>query len=288
MIGVVVVTYRTDPDRLDATLSAIQAAGGYGPLIVVDTGGSANPVVGELIRMENRGYGAAVNVGIARAREQGATAFAVLNDDVVVRPGWLQVVSAELGDGVGAVQPKLLLADTDPPLVNSLGVAFDDHGAGIDIGDGEVDDGSSEAHDIAMFTGGAVLLSLGFVEATGGFDERFVLYYEDVDLALRGAELGWRYRIARAAVVEHARSSTTASIPDRTRYLQERNRLWVAARFGSPARYVRAVWLSVRRLRHHPRRVHARALVAGLAGTPRRLVERMRARRTDARRSADG
>ena len=37
-----------------------------------------------------------------------------------------------------------------------------------------------------------------------------------------------------------------------------------------------AVWLSVRRLRHAPRGVHTRALVAGLATWPGELLRRMR------------
>ena len=135
------------------------------------------------------------------------------------------------------------------------------------------------ASDLEFFTGGAVAFSAEFLDATGGFDERWFLYYEDVDLARRGAELGWRYRLVPAAVVEHHGGVTTGAMAARTRYLQERNRLWSAVRHEPPSTVARAFWLSLRRLRHEPRGVHARALAAGLAGAPRRVIERARTRR---------
>ena len=121
------------------------------------------------------------------------------------------------------------------------------------------------------------MFSGGFLIATGGFDERYFLYYEDVDLALRGAERGWTYRLVPASVVEHVGGVSTGATPDRTLLLQERNRLRAAVRFADTATVARAFWLSVRRLRYAPRRVHARALLSGLGSAPSRLIARRRA-----------
>lgn len=277
VIAAVVVTYSAAPGMLDACLAALRADGGAELVVVVDTGGRAAPADAdvELLRMDNRGYGAAANAGIRRAFERGADAVALLNDDVTVHPGWLAPLAAELsGERVGAVQPKLLHAGSG--LINSLGVQIGPDGAGTDMGDGEPDLPGGEPSDIEIFSGGALLLSRGFVEDTGGFDERWFLYYEDVDLALRGAAKGWRYRLVPLARVDHQRSTSSSTQPDRTRYLQERNRLWAAFRFQSAATIGRALWLSIRRLRHRPRLVHAKALCAGLAGGVVRLVERRR------------
>ena len=272
----VVVTHAAAPELLDRCLAALRDAGGLEHVVVVDNGGSATvadePGV-EVLRTPNDGYGAAANIGFARATELGADAFVLLNDDVIVRNGWLAPLVAELADDVGAVQPKLLFAGSAPPTINSLGVVIDPHGAGVDIGRGDAD-GYHPSTDITAFTGGAVLLSRDFVDATGGFDERFFLYYEDADLAARGRRLGWRYRCVPESVVEHVGSVSTSTQPERTRFLQERNRLWHAFRHCDAATIVRAVWLSVRRLRWQPRRVHARALLAGLAGAPRELWAR--------------
>jgi GT2 family glycosyltransferase len=202
---------------------------------------------------------------------------ALLNDDVTVRPGWLApLLAAVAADGVGAAQPKLLIAGSSPPRLNSLGVSIGRDGAGTDVGDGTLDVVVGSPSEVARFTGGAVLFTADFLRATGGFDERYFLYYEDVDLGARGAELGWSYRLVPASVVDHSRGLSTSGDPARTRYLQERNRLWHAFRHADGATIARAVWLSLRRLRHRPRSVHARALLVGLAGAPGALWRRTR------------
>jgi GT2 family glycosyltransferase len=231
----------------------------------------------DVVRVANHGYGAAANEGFRRALAVGATAVALLNDDVTVRAGWIAPLLGALDRShVGAAQPKLLIAGTDPPRVNSLGVAIGPDGAGTDIGDGTLDVVVGAPSEIERFTGGAVLLSSDYLRATGGFDERFFLYYEDADLAARGAALGWTYMLVPASVVDHARGASTAVNADRTRFLQERNRLWHAFRHCDAATTTRAVWLSVRRLRRAPHGVHWRALAAGLAGAPGGWSRRLR------------
>lgn len=286
VLAAVVVTYSAPAETLDRCVRALANTEDLDRIVVVDTGGSASvasDLTGrvELHPMENRGYGAAANAG--RGLLVGARAIALLNDDVVVQHGWLPPLVAALGgDRVGAVQPVLVAADHS--VVASAGVELDRFGAGTDIGDG-ASPPSGGPREIEIFNGGTVLLDTAFLDDVGGFDERYFLYYEDVDLALRGAERGWTYRLVPASVVEHRRGTTTATMADRTRFYQERNRVWAVIRFAEPSTIRRALWLSVRRLRHQPRAVHRRALVAGSVGAPRRLIERFRApgRRTGRR-----
>lgn len=279
MIAAVVVTHSAPDATLRSCVDSIRDAGGIDRIIVVDNGGhaalSADDV--DVIRVPNRGYGAAANEGFRRASAHDASAIALLNDDIVVRPGWVEPLCAALAHPkVGAAQPKLLLAGTDPPRVNSLGVAIGRDGAGTDIGDGTLDVVVGGPSEIARFTGGAVMFAPAFLRESGGFDERYFLYYEDADLAARGRALGWSYRLVPSATVDHERGVSTASDSDRTRYLQERNRLWHAFRHCDAATQARAVWLSVRRLRHRPRALHLRALLTGVAGAPGAWIRRAR------------
>ncbi len=284
VIAAVVVTFSAPAEMLEACLASVRSCGEVDLVIVVDTGGRADPGDPDvrLISVSNRGYGAAANTGIRAARAAGADMIALLNDDVVVRSDWLPPLVAALTDGttserIGAAQPMLLAADTEQ--VNSLGVRIGDDGAGVDIGIGGDPPQRPFVAELELFTGGAVLFSAEFLAAAGGFDERYFLYYEDVDLARRGSELGWTYRIVTASVVQHVGGVSTGALGDRTRFLQERNRLWAAFRFADAATIGGALWLSVRRLRHRPYGVHARALAFGLLGAPVRVVERVRARR---------
>ena len=269
---------------LDACIASVLAARGADHVIVVDNGGQAVVDAGvELIRPgRNLGFGGGANAGFRRAAELGASEIALLNDDIEVDAGWLAPLLAALDTDqtVGAVQPKLLLAGADPARVNSVGVAIGDDGAGSDIGFGEPDGPAFAApRQIESFTGGAVLFRSQFLEATGGFDESYFLYYEDVDLARRGTARGWAYQCVPASVVWHRVSASTSQLGDRARYLQERNRLRFVFRYGDLGMIRRALWLSIRRLRWTPRRVHGRALAAGLTFAPAALHARLTARR---------
>jgi N-acetylglucosaminyl-diphospho-decaprenol L-rhamnosyltransferase len=180
---------------------------------------------------------------------------------------------------IGVVQPVIVGSGPDASRVSSLGVEFDRYGAGVDLGRDGPPPAPGDVVPIDVFTGGAFVATGAFLESTGGFDERWFLYYEDADLACRGHTLGWEYRLVTAAVVEHAGGVSTSSDVARTRYLQERNRLLFAARHLAAPVLGRAIWMSLRRLRHPPRGAHARALAVGLALMPMRFVERRRAKR---------
>lgn len=292
MIGVVVLTYAPAPGMLEACLAALRGPHG-GPadepvhVVLVDNGGVTAALDDDVLdgvevlrSSTNIGFAGGMNLGVRHLVGHGARAVMILNDDVVVEPGWLGPLVRELDDpAVGAVQPKLLF-DTDPPTINSLGVHLGHDGAGTDIGMHQPDDPDDvSSRDLAIFTGGAVLLRDRFVTETGGFDERFFLYYEDVDLALRGAELGWRHRLAPASRVRHRGSATVATIGDRAAFLRERNRIWVLFRHRPWADVRRGLWLAARRVRWAPRRAHATALMGGVAAVPRLLTARRRARR---------
>lgn len=287
-VTAVVVTHEGPGERIRRCLDALAETGGCDAAVVVDNSprtphgedprAGYGPSVRAVITMPNRGYGAAANQGFAwaqgRVPDELQSAVLLLNDDVVVRTGWRgPLLDALEGDSVGAVQPKILFAADGT--VNSAGVQLDRAFAGSDVGIGSVDGPEwTGAVEVDAFSGGAVLFRSDFLDDTGGFDERYFLYYEDVDLALRGRARGWRLTCQRDAVVEHDFGASTARMGDARRQMQERNRLWTAARHAPPRSLFDAYWLSVRRLRHTPRRTHALALAGGLAGAPSRLVGR--------------
>jgi hypothetical protein len=272
---------------LETCVESLRATADAVPIIVVDNGTSARARLGgfdcEVITTgENLGFAGGMNVGLRAALSRRADAVVVMNDDVEVEPGWLEPLVRELADGrVGAVQPKLLFAARrdGADVVNSLGVRLGRDGAGTDVGRGQLDaqrvDG---ARDIELFTGGAVLLRADFLRDVGLFDERFFMYYEDVDLGLRGRARRWRYRCVPASRVRHRGGASAAQVPERAAYLRERNRLWILLRHRPLGDLARGVWLSARRVRHRPRLLHARALAAGVGAAPRLALARFRAR----------
>src|SRR5437667_7422962 len=75
-------------------------------------------------------------------------------------------------------------------------------------------------------------------ERLGGFDERFFLYYEDLDLCLAASSAGWQVVYFSGAVAEHIGGGTTAAIEfrrifyfanSRIKYALKRHGLLVAS-----------------------------------------------------------
>jgi len=97
------------------------------------------------------------------------------------------------------------------------------------------------------FSGGAAFLRRSAVEAVGGLDESFFMYYEDVDLAWRlrlaGHEVAW----APDAVVVHRHAASSGSSGPLVRYQSMRNRLATVLRNGSAPLVRRVVLRTVLR-----------------------------------------
>jgi GT2 family glycosyltransferase len=128
---------------------------------------------------------------------------------------------------------ELTLGGAPVEVVNNVGTEPAQHGYWRDRGWLEVDTGQYDVPtDVPAWCGGAVLLASRYLDDVGLFDERLFLYYEDVELSLRGAGR-WRYRYVPASVVRHLHSASAVEGSDFSRYHNERNRLLVLARHGT-------------------------------------------------------
>jgi len=68
---------------------------------------------------------------------------------------------------------------------------------------------SDHSQNAAAWCGAGVVLSRSFLQITGGFDERFFLYYEDTELAVRGANLGLAPVFVPELIIYHEHSAST-------------------------------------------------------------------------------
>ena len=85
-----------------------------------------------------------------------------------------------------------------------------------------------------LWCGAAVVFHADYLADIGGFDENYFLYYEDVDLGLRGQAAGWRTAHVPEAIVEHRHSDRSVQGTELVEVLQHRNRLLTQVRHGSP------------------------------------------------------
>ena len=193
---------------------------------------------------ENRGFAGGANAGIGSV--DGIDAVALINNDAVVDTGWLAplVRALDADPSLAAASPKIRFIGR--PVINNVGTVLRSDWYGADRGFDEPDDGRyGDEDDIEAWCGGAVLLRAEYLRECGLFDERLFLYYEDLELSLRGREAGWRFRYVPSSVVEHEHSATAITGSDFAEFYKERNRLLVVARHA-PLHLV--LWFPIRHL----------------------------------------
>jgi len=131
---------------------------------------------------------------------------ALLNSDVELEPDWLALTLAalEADPGRAAVAGKLVSL-ADPSVIDDAGNTLRRDGVCEQRGRLRRDDGRfDEPGEIFSACAAAAVLRTAAVRAAGGFDERFFLYLEDVDLGLRLRLAGWRCWYEPRAVAHHA------------------------------------------------------------------------------------
>jgi N-acetylglucosaminyl-diphospho-decaprenol L-rhamnosyltransferase len=225
-------------------------------LVVVDndsTDGSAaaleraRPGVTVIAAGSNLGYARAANLGIAATR---APVVAVLNPDTVLGRGTAAAMLARLEaePAVGAAGPQLRNPDgsvypsarTVPSLMEAVGhgllhfVAPDNR---FTRRYRQTEADPSRPRQVDWVSGAAVWLRRQALDAVGGWDERYFMYVEDVDLCWRLGRAGWQVAYEPAAVVEHAVGVSTGSRPYRMIVEHHRSLLrFASSRFTGPRR----------------------------------------------------
>jgi len=130
-------------------------------------------------------------------------------------------------------------------VVQNAGSEVDGKGVGHNRGFGDVDGARRYPVAAQAWCGAAVMLHAEYLRDVGGFDPAYFLYYEDIDLSLRGEELGWSTVYVNDAVVKHRHSDRTVQGTAMVEVLQQRNRLRTVRRHGSPIAitqvYIRAL-----------------------------------------------
>lgn len=180
---------------------------------------------------ENAGFGGGTNAGVARADEMGASIVVALNPDA-------RIDSASLSSLVSAVQrdPALLAS---PTIVGPHGEPWF-AGADLYLEDGAVRGARARARFPAAArrewaTGACFAISLELWHRTGGFDEEYFLYWEDIDFSHRALDRGARWALVDAQVVHDAGGTQSDVAAGRAKseiyyYYNIRNRLLYAVK----------------------------------------------------------
>ncbi len=268
-IALIVVTFNSAA-HIEQLLASLDAAvGGLQARLVVVDNNSADDTVARLrghrgvevlVQPDNRGYAAAINVGLDRTRE--APAVLVLNPDLELGTGSIPtLLAASREPGVGIVVPQLRMPGGDlyqslrrePTVARALGAAV--MGGRLAGRFPRLSEAISDDHlylerrDVDWATGAAMLMTRECVDATGPWDESFFLYSEETDFAERARRAGFRVLYEPAAVMTHTGGDGMTSprlrsmlVLNRLRYFRRRH-----GRLPSAAFYLAMLWSELTR-----------------------------------------
>lgn len=235
LLDVVVVHYRA-PDALRRQIEKVDGWSTPPSITVVDnsaadgTAGVLRQQLGARVTLleapDNLGYGAAVNKALQTLLAAPAPYVLVATQDAV----YDQLAIASLiryldADSRAAVAAPLLTYSSDPLRVFSAGGMLDSKACGSHSGHGT--DRQQWEHlppyEVAWADGSLLLLRKEALRRVGGFDERYFLYFEEVDLQLRLRLAGWSVRIVPSAVCSQEPGAFTPYLRVRNRALLQRS-----------------------------------------------------------------
>jgi N-acetylglucosaminyl-diphospho-decaprenol L-rhamnosyltransferase len=242
-LAVVTVTY-SPGGTLDAFLDSVPKATTRPVRVILADNGSVDgaPERGaerdgvDLLRIgENVGYGTAANRGVAELGDEVGWVV-VANPDLVFGPGSLDELLAVAArwPRAGALGPLIRGADghvyPSARLLPSLGRGAGHAALGTVWPDNpwtrsyRQEDAEPVERTAGWLSGSCLLLRRTAFDSVDGFDPRYFMYFEDVDLGDRLNRAGWRNVYAPSAEVVHTGGVSTSKADVSARMLTEHHR----------------------------------------------------------------
>lgn len=280
-------------EQLDEVLESLEAQR-YRDFetIVVDNGSSDGsvsylaeswPAVRVVALSDNRGFAAAVNVGIERS---DAEFVALVNNDVELEPRWLETVVEALDrhPAAGSVASKLI-EWSRRNVLDGAGDLVGWDGYCVRRGKGERDRGQYDSSPrVLSACAAAALYRRRALDDVGPFDESFFAYIEDVDWGLRAQLAGWECVYEPGAVAYHVGGASSSRLSGFELFQCHRNIVSMMVKdFPASVLIASVPWAIVRRcgsLLKAVMRGDARLLLRAWTAGARELPASLRSRRT--------
>jgi GT2 family glycosyltransferase/glycosyltransferase involved in cell wall biosynthesis len=236
LVSVVLVNFR----GADDTLAAIAALGEVDwpaerlEIIVVENASGDDsaarlreeaPHAKLVVSRENLGFAGGCNLGV---RNSSGEIVAFLNNDARPDRRWIAEAMAafEQSARIGAVASRVL--DWDGKLVDFIDAALTWYGMGYKPLTGDRPPTREDGpHPVLFGTGAAMFVRREVYEELGGFDERYFMFFEDVDFGWRLNLAGWRFSYEPSSLAFHRHHASMKEFGSyREQYLLERNALF--------------------------------------------------------------
>lgn len=176
-----------------------------------------------LNNFKNLGFSGGVNVGIKYALKNNAEYVLLLNNDTVLNKPITDVLQEKLlsSKNIGIVGPAISFKRNRKMVY--------DIGGNVNKFTGrtsheEIENlSNTESKEVEYVSGCCMMIKKDVFEKVGLFDERFFLYYEDVDFCLRAKKVGLETWLVPSAVIFHELSQTIGKMSGLALYHQTRS-----------------------------------------------------------------
>ncbi|MBZ0115755.1 MAG: glycosyltransferase family 2 protein, partial [Sandaracinaceae bacterium] len=213
----IVVPTRDRLDLLHACLASLErSTHPHREVVIVDNGSIERETLAFLaacphrvLRIDEPYNFSRLNGRAVREACTGAQLLFLNNDTQVIAPDWIEALLEHAQrEGVGAAGAKLLYPDgrlQHAGLVYTRTRFRDAHVFLREIG---MDPFTDCVRNFTAVTAACMMVPRRAFDAVGGFDERFAVAFNDVDLCLRLRQAGYRIVYTPHAVLYHAEGST--------------------------------------------------------------------------------
>lgn len=234
LVSVVLVNFRGANDTIDAIGHLRSLNWPALEIIVVENRSgddsaqqirTAHPDISLIVAKQNLGFAGGCNLGVEHANGE---ILAFLNNDARPDAAWISaaVERFRADPTIGAVASRVL--DWDGKRVDFIDAALAWFGQGYKPFTGDpLADNEREVGDVLFGTGAAMFVRSSVYRDLGGFDERYFMFFEDVDLGWRLNLAGWRFAYEPKSIAFHKHHASMAGFGSfKETYLLERNALY--------------------------------------------------------------
>jgi GT2 family glycosyltransferase len=201
---------------------------------------------------QNLGYAGGNNVGIKEALTRGFDYIAIINNDIRLDPEAIPHLIKYLDNAVGDVVTSLIVEFPSETIVWALGSQVNHRTGYVNrIGAGDIAKKwqNTPPFCVDAVSGAMFIAKREVFEKVGLLDEKFFLYYEEIDWSLRVKLAGYTIQAVPSAIASHKVSATLGVTSPIIDYYMLRNHLYLISKHWTvPVRWLLLARIVLRNL----------------------------------------